>query len=71
MEDFFKKIWNWIKTNVAKAWTWLINTLLAVPVTKLYYFIAGLILASAIAILGVDGIQFYPAVAVLFIAVFG
>lgn len=70
MKDFFKKIWEWIKATAKKVWDWLIALLLSVPVTKLYYFIAGLIVAAAIAILGVDGIEKFPLVAVIFISAF-
>lgn len=70
MKNFFKKIWEWIRSTAKKAWEWLKALLLSVPVTKLYYFIAGLIVASAIAILGVDGIEKYPLIAVAFISVF-
>ena len=70
MKDFFKKIWEWIKVNVKKAWDWLIAALLKVPVTKLYYFIAGLIAGAFIAILGVDGIEKYPLAGVLFLSAF-
>ena len=68
MKDFFKKIWEWIKTNVKKAWDWFIAFLLSVPITKVYYFAAGLIIGAFIAILGVDETAMYPLVGVIAIA---
>ena len=71
MKDFFKKIWEWIKTNVAKAWSWLIATLLKVPVTKLYYFIAGLVATAFLAIV-LPKVAEWPIVPVAFlIFIFG
>lgn len=67
MKEFFKKLWETIKSFVSSVWKKIVELLLSIPVTKYIYFIAGLIICAFFCIV-IPGAIEWPAFPIIMLA---